>query len=186
MTETHGQVNDVKQPSDLKQIEQEISTLVAAGLGESDPITISNLDEALSNGWYAWSSTTLNRPNLQLNGFSSAGTVLVVRRIASRVVQIACGASGNRVPHLAVRTLGSSGWGSWYRLWHEENLVKATQVIAEEGTNDTRFMTPLRTKQAITKFGNSFIENKNNGKKYTLHVDDEVYTLRRSKKYGDR
>ncbi|WP_370211557.1 hypothetical protein [Roseovarius sp.] len=116
----------------------------AFGLGRLGSLAIiedlDDLDE-VGNGLYqVVTPTTANIPNANFY-YASA---LVFRRSTANPHILMVSNTG----HLAYRGASSGVLGSWVYGLSTADL--ATQLEAETGTNNTKVMTPLRTKQAIT------------------------------------
>lgn len=80
------------------------------GLGLISSPHLTDLDTALSNGWYSFSNTSLNNPT-----GSGYGVLRVDSRAASRLSQTAYILSGGTNVAIYVRFMGSGtpGWGPW-------------------------------------------------------------------------
>jgi hypothetical protein len=105
-----------------------IALLTGAGIYGTNPPVSSNLDDERNVGWKAYDLNTIGAPHLDIPGFPNDGTVITFRRLTNRVGQLATGLAGNNAGRFAVRTLNSSGWGTWKEIWTTGNFDPSTKV----------------------------------------------------------
>lgn len=78
----------------------------------ANPRLSTDLNDEVNAGFVITDANTLNRPNLQINGWSASTVVFIIRRTSNRIAQIAFNLSGATSAGMAVRFLGDS-WGNW-------------------------------------------------------------------------
>lgn len=98
----------------------------AHGLGTAIPTAVTDLNNAMLNGWYGYGSTAANRP------FTQGGAVLVISSTGARAMQIAYEHNTGKV---AVRfisdTAPSSGaWQPWVEITTASNIGAQIGALA--------------------------------------------------------
>ena len=78
---------------------------------------VTDLDEALENGFYRYGNTAENRPN------AAGGSLMVLHWSDAYTYQIACpnNAAGNAVLYTRIKT--STGWGDWTRNIGQQDIT---------------------------------------------------------------
>lgn len=127
-----------------------IMTTGAFGVGRNSSTVasyVSDLDDkTIPGGIHPYlSPTTSNIPP----GADLYGILIVGFRATGVPSQLLVGYTG-RVVARGASTNSPGSWGSWRKILADNDI--ALQADAEAGTDNTKVMTPLRTKQAIAKF----------------------------------
>lgn len=120
----------------------------AFGLGLLAGTVIPSADEkSLANGFHVTGAGTVGLPS----GVGSLYGTLLVEHIDNNNQTQRWHQYTTNTIYIRAWTGGSGGaWSSWDKLFSIKDL--ATQLEAEACADNTRLMTPLRTKQAIAKF----------------------------------
>lgn len=98
----------------------------AHGLGAAIPTAVTDLNDAMLNGWHGYGSTATNRP------FTQGGAVLVISSTAARTMQIAYEHNtGKMAARFISDTAPSSGaWQPWVEITTASNIGAQIGALA--------------------------------------------------------
>lgn len=129
------------------------------GIGAENPPLVTDLDPVTASGSYSqYNASTLGRPSLAISGFPTTGVVHTLRRTSDRLSQIAYGLGGNNDPRIAVRVMGSSGWGVWAEQLHTGNIESNLAGVGlGSGVNQPAKVTDLNNERipGVIGYGNT-------------------------------
>lgn len=106
-------------------------------------VNVTDFNTLAATGFYGWSSTSLNGPS------ASNGSVIHIARDGNlRPSQMAFEYGTDKV---YVRSYNGTAWTAWTELQTTAN--GASTAEAQAGTNDTKWMSPLKSLQQMKKYG---------------------------------
>lgn len=98
---------------------------LAHGLGAAIPTAVTNLNDAMLNGWCSYASTATNKP------FAQGGTVFVMSVNGARTMQMAFEHDTGRmaVRHISDSAPSSGSWTAWRRIDGAETITNANGTV---------------------------------------------------------
>src|SRR5690606_32637522 len=127
--------------SDIDDYKNELTSL-GIGFNMNPPRIADDLNNETSMGWVRFETgETLNRPSDEIPDFPHSGVVRVDRRHVNRLVQTAYGVVGSTDVRIAVRALGSAGWGNWVEALHTGNTGSIVTEDYEVGSWTPEYIT---------------------------------------------